>query len=222
MATFLNTLNESEQAEIKKAILAVYPNLGMDGLNAMINALEVGGVQFAAIKGYQSEISNGTETADALINIGAAYENMKKKDINIYENFDVNTVNVDNFNYQTIDTGGISLEKYKEAVNAALPIALAELIESAKKPKTRDTSSDIYLTRVLIFNTNTQKLALFGQRINKTVIQEGTFKVVKSAPKTIAKKLIEKAAKGRTATLGRFVVDNMQRAKINNGELVFE
>ena len=42
----------------------------------------------------------------------------------------------------------------------------------------------------------------------KTIETEGTFKVVKSAPKTIAKKLIEKQMQGKTQALRRFAIDN--------------
>lgn len=189
------------------SILNAYGNLNLKQVELLISATnEIGGVSAVSIKGYSSDVSQNSEVANQLINVGASYQNMLAKDDNIYANFDVANVDVNSFNYETIDTAKLTLEQFKAEVKNQLPIALAEL--NAPK-KSIDTSADIWLNKALVFNLNTMRLSIRGMQMHKAVEVKGTFKVVKSAPKTIAKKLIEKQAKGRSATLRRFAIDNL-------------
>lgn len=198
-------------------ICANYHNLNEQQIQALINATnEIGGCSMVAIKDYSSDKSNNTEIANQLINVGASYQNMIKKDGNIYANFDINTVDVDKFNYATIDTGKLTLQQFKQAVKEQLPIALTEL----QAPKKSKETNDIYLNKALVFNLTTMRLSVIGQQINKKVEIKGEFKVVKSAPKTIAKRLIEKQANGRTQTLRRFALDNVIKEIRLNGETI--
>ena len=194
----------------EKAILAIlnaYGNLNLKQVELLINATnEIGGVSAVSIKGYSSDKSGNTEVANQLINVGASYQNMLAKDSNIYANFDVATIDIDKFDYSTIDTGKLTLAEFKTEVKNQLAVALAEL--NAPK-KSIDTSADIWLNKALVFNLNTLRLSIRGMQMNKSVEVKGEFKIVKSAPKTIAKKLIEKQAKGRSATLRRFAIDNL-------------
>ena len=204
--TNTNTHTENRQSAIL-AILNAYGNLDITQIELLIKATnEIGGVSAVSIKGYSSDISQNSEIANQLINVGANYENMLTKDSNIYANFDVDSVDVDKFDYSTIDTAKLTLDEFKQAVKGQLSIALNEL--QAPK-KTNDTSADIWLNKALVFNLNTMRLSIRGMQMSKSVEVKGTFKVVKSAPKTIAKKLIEKQAKGRSATLRRFAIDNL-------------
>ena len=189
------------------SILNAYGNLNLKQVELLISATnEIGGVSAVSIKGYSSDVSQNSEVANQLINVGASYQNMLAKDDNIYANFDVANVDINSFNYETIDTAKLTLEQFKAEVKNQLPIALAEL--NAPK-KSIDTSADIWLNKALVFNLNTMRLSIRGMQMHKAVEVKGTFKVVKSAPKTIAKKLIEKQAKGRSATLRRFAIDNL-------------
>jgi len=201
-----NTAQTNKEKAIV-AILTAYSNLNIGQINNLIAATNgIKGVSFVSIKGYSSDKSNNTEIANQLVNIGASYANMLTKDNNIYANFDVTSVNVDKFDYSTIDTAGLTLDEFKAAVKEALPIALDELNQPKAK---KDTSADIWLNKAVVFNLNTLRLAIFGQSVNKVVETKGTFKVVKSAPKTIAKRLIEKQAQGKAQTLRRFTIDNL-------------
>jgi hypothetical protein len=189
------------------AILNAYGNLNLKQVELLISATnEIGGVSFVSVNGYSSDKSSNTEVANQLINVGASYGNMLTKDSDIYANFDLSKVEVDKFNYETIDTNGLTLEQFKQAVKEALPTALEELNQPKAK---KDTSNDIWLNKALVFNFNTMRLGIFGQSVNKVVETKGSFKVVKSAPKTIAKRLIEKQAKGKAQTLRRFAIDNL-------------
>lgn len=215
----METLNRKEQAIL--AILESYPNLTVVKIVQLIEQTnEIGGCSFVSLKGYSSEKSNGTELADYLVNVGASYKNMVKKDVDIYANFDLSTVDVDKFDYSTIDTKKLTLEQFKQAVKEALPIALDELQQPKAK---RDTSADFWLNKVLVFNFNTNKLRLMGQSINKTTQVKGEFKVVASAPKTIAKRLIEKQANSRSASLRGFTIENfVGSVKVNGETLLIE
>jgi hypothetical protein len=111
---------------------------------------------------------------------------------------------VNEFNYKFIDTGLLSLPEFKQAVKECLPQALEEL---KKEPKPRK-SNDIKINSILVFNTNTLKLSIVGKSENKTVETEGDFKIVKSKPLSVAKKLIRQQSKGKTPSLRRFAIDN--------------
>lgn len=210
------TQTNKEKAII--AILQAYSNLNIDQINALINATNsIKGVSFVSIKGYSSDKSNNTEQANQVVNIGASYANMLAKDENIYATFDVTSVDVDKFDYSTIDTGKLTQAEFKAAVKEALPVALAELNEPKQK---KDTSADIWLNKAVVFNLNTLRLAIFGQSVSKVVETKGEFKVVKSAPKTVAKRLIEKQAKGRAQTLRRFAIDNLVGSVTLKGDTI--
>lgn len=209
-----------ETLNLKNTILqiaSVYNNLNESQIQKLIESTNlINGVSFVKIENYSSDKSNNTEIANQLINIGASYQNMIKKDTNIYANFDVNTVDVDKFNYSTIDTGKLTLEQFKQAVKENLEIALTEL----QAPKKSKETNDVYLNKALVFNLTTMRLSIIGQQINKVVETKGEFKIVKSSPKTIAKRLIEKQAKGRTQTLRRFALDNVIKEIRLNGETI--
>jgi hypothetical protein len=197
---------ETTQKQTIISILAMYNGLNEQKLNKLIEATNgITGVSFVSINGYSSDKSNHTEVANQVVNIGAAYANMIKKDSDIYANFDLNSVDVEFFNYESIDTGKLSIDEFKKAVKENLSIALDEL----KQPKAKKESNDIWFNKVLCYNTTTMRLSILGQSIKKVVEKQGEFKKVKSAPKTIAKRLVEKQAKGRTASLRRFALDNL-------------
>jgi hypothetical protein len=193
------------QTAIEKAV-AVYGNAVL----ALIEATSKIGVTFCSIKNYKSDFSGNTENSNHLVNIGVRYENILAKDENIYQNFDVNSIDVNNFNYNSIDLAGLSLEQFKAAVKLALPTALAEL----QQPKKERQSNDVYLSKVVVFNVSTERLSILGQSVTKTVTEKGEFKKVKSAPKTIAKRLIEFAAKPKSNDIRRFAIDNLEAVKL--------
>jgi len=209
--------NKNEQNSMLNVVLAAYPNLGLNNLKILIKLTEVNKSQFAHIADYQSDKSNGTETASHLINVAASYANMVTKDTISLNNFDVKTVDVNDFNYLTIDMGDLTIEQFKAAVSENLTVALIEM----QAPKAhKNTDATIAFNKVLFFNTNTNNLSIKGQSVNKTVSVQGDFKIVKSAPKTIAKKLIEKMINSRTASLRTFNLPNiMSRVSINGVKL---
>lgn len=226
-----NELSKGEQNTILGTILEAYKGLTLNNLKILIKLTEVNGCSFVNIKDYCSEKSGNTEVADALINVGASYANMLAKDVVKFETLDLNEIDVNKFDYRKLNVGEpfdfeaetqseeykTALESFKTAVVAALPVALMEL-QGAKK--TIDTSADIALNKVLFFNMNTLNLAIKGQIVNKSVKVEGSFKIVKSAPKTIAKQLINNFVNSRAASLRRYNLSNIiTRINVNGIQL---
>jgi hypothetical protein len=193
-----------EMQGIKNEILKYYSNLNEQNLLKLVELTNKQNIGFVSVKGYSSELSKGTEIANQLINVGMIYKNAIEKDNVTLANIDLSTIDVNKFDYRYINTDGLTIDKFKQAVKDSLPLALEEL----KQPKAPRKSNDVYINKMLVFNTNTLKLSIIGKSEAKTIETEGTFKVVKSAPKTIAKKLIEKQMQGKTQALRRFAIDN--------------
>lgn len=194
-------------------ILSIYPNLNLEAIEALIDATaNIGGVSFIAIKGYSSDKSDNTELRDYVFNIGANYINMIKSDLQRLQDFDVTTVNIADHahRFETVDFAklGVTVEEYTEQVRTALSLALAEMIEAKLNPKGR-TSNVINLTRMLGFNTNTQRLSIFGQAISSKVTKEGEYKKTGKAAKTMAKEIITKAAGLRSGLIKTLCLDNV-------------
>lgn len=221
-----NKLSKIEQKNIFSEILTTYVGLSLSTLELLIEKTSVKKVQFVKINGYQSASSNGTETADQLINVGASYENMLDKDADLFKDVDLSEINVDNYKYQFVNMNGLTLDEYKQAVVNALPLALIEL-QSDKKEKENDTSSSIdtsatiKLNSTLFFNRNTRNLNIFGMQVYKKVTERGEVKIVKKAPKTVAKEIIKKSVNSRASKLRTFTIQNIVTSvKINGSELL--
>lgn len=203
----MTQISDSEnRKKLVLLILSAYTSLTIKDVEKLIELTSgITGVSFVNISGYNSDKSDHTEIANFKVNFGISYQKMLEKDSISIDNVDISAIDVDNFNYSSIDTNGMTLENFKKAVKSALPEALAEM----KMPKKEKESNDVWLNKGLIFNTNTLRLSIFGQCINKeTVVKSEEFKLVKSAPKTIAKKLIGNAMNKKTDSLRRFALDN--------------
>lgn len=174
------------------------------------------GAKFATIGQYVSNVSNQTEMSKHTILLNFSYENMRKDDKETLKNFNVLNVDVNNWNYDSIDLNGVSLNDYKNEVRNQLNVALYEI----NNPKTRSVeNNDQKINDILVFNWNTEKLSILGQSVKKEVILEGDFKKVKSAPKTIAKNLIMSQAKLRVNKYRRFLIDNLSDVKLQGETL---
>ncbi|MSW53417.1 MAG: hypothetical protein F2817_21325 [Actinobacteria bacterium] len=213
----------NEKELIEKAILSIQEVYGVSResvqrLMELTNGNEK--VRFVSIKGYNSDKSLNTEVADQVVNINANYGNMLDKDAltlnNVVLKRDVEPL-IATWDYEgKYDLNGVSVADFKKQVKEALEIALQEL----RNPKTGSReSNDIWLNKALAFNTNTLRLSVFGASISKTVKQEGVYKKVKSAPKTVAKQIIQKAVEPRTAQIRRFTMDNLSIMKMDGETL---
>ena len=95
---------------------------------------------------------------------------------------------------------------YKNEVRNCLNNALYEINNPKKIER---VNNDEYLNDMLVFNWNTERLSIIGQGVKKETIVEGEYKKVKSAPLTIAKKLIKKQSNLRVDKYKRFAIDNL-------------
>lgn len=213
---------QQQKALIEKAIVGIMEAYGISRLDVerLIELTnENSRVRFVSLRGYNSDKSLNTEVANQIVNINASYGNMLEKDAltlnNVVLGRDVVPM-VETWDYERYDLNGVSVEDFKKQVKEALEMALFEL----RNPKTGTReSNDIWLNKALVFNTNTLRLSLFGSSISKEVVQEGVFKKVKSAPKTVAKQIIQKAVEPRTSKLRRFTIDNLNGMKIDGETL---
>lgn len=173
------------------------------------------GARFASLKGYRSDKSDQTESADHSVILGFSYANMKEADKEVLKSFDLSIVNVDTFNYNKIDTKGKSLEQFKAEVKESLSSALEEMkTPSTKAPK---ESNDVWINDILVFNRNTKRLSIVGKGMNKKVTEVGEYKKVASAPKTIAKELIRYNLKSNGYR--RFAIDNLNMVNLQGETL---
>lgn len=122
----------------------------------------------------------------------------------------IGAIDVERFHYDRINfekKGYATLEDYKVAVAEALETALQEM----REPKQgKGESNDIWLNKVLVFNTNTQRLSIVGEEVKKVVVEQGEFKKVASDPKTTAKNIIRKQLDFRSDKYRRFAIDNIE------------
>ena len=209
-----NTQNQQVMVDIIK----VYSNLNEKILNELIEKTNQYGLGYLKINGYKYDVSNGTETANQLINIGMNYEKAVEKSLVTYDNVDLSKINIDKHDYSTINTNGLSLSDYKQAVKNSLELALTEL-KKAPKPK---TTNDVYLNKVLVFNYTTLKLSIVGKSESKTVEVKGDFNVTKKAPLTLAKEFIKRECKAPTNSMRRFKVDNISNVKFSGNTIELE
>ena len=202
-------------------IAAQFHNGNVEVIHQLIEATNpLKGCKFVSMSGYSSDASENTEVANHVVNFGFNYENMKESDISLLGAVVLSSIDVDQYNYQLVNPGVLTLDEYKRAVRAELPTAFAELVEAATKttPSTRE-NNDFYLNKVLVYNTKTLSLSVIGQGVSKNIIIEGEQKIVKKGAKTVAKELIKKAAKLRTNTYRRFKIANLSTLKIS-GETI--
>lgn len=208
----------TEIQDVMASIIEVYTNLSKETLHELIEKTNEYGLGYFKINGYKSDISNGTETANQLINIGMNYKNAVEKSLVTFENVDLSKIDIEKYDYSTIDTKGLSLSDYKKEVKDSLELALSEL-KKAPKPK---TTNDVYLNKVLVFNYTTQKLSIVGKSEDKQVEVKGEFNTTKKAPLTVAKELIKNQCKAKTNSMRRFKVDNITNVKFAGDTIILE
>jgi hypothetical protein len=156
----------------------------------------VTGVSFVSIRytNKSGEVSNN------LINIGASYENAKRKDITYLENIDT------------------TAHEFKSAPDL-IESARVALIEAFLKPDENRSNGqkDAYTQIVpgVKVHNETGLLYVYGYREQKTVLVKGEYKTVKSAALTIAKNELRKLLKTGKFTQYSLELGNTIKA---NGE----
>ena len=167
------------------------------------------GARFARLNKYRSDKSDNTELASHTLLLNFNYANMLADEKEKLKAVNIEAIDVERFNYEGVDyaSQGYDLASYKQAVREALENALAEM-KAPKKAK--DTSNDVWLNKILVFNVGTRRLSMVGEEVKKAVVQSGEYKKVASVPNTIAKALIRKQLDFRTDKYRRFTIDNFE------------
>jgi hypothetical protein len=161
------------------------------------------GVSFCSVKNYTNEQG---EVANHLFNIGASYENAKKKDIEFLTNLDVTTM------------------EWQSAM-ADVIVAKQQLISSLEKPDVvrSKAQKDAYfhLNNGLKVHCETGEIYVYGMRVNKTIIKAVEYKETKSSALTIAKNELRKLMKSAKYRQFKFQLNGMS-IKASGEEITFE
>lgn len=171
-------------------------------LQILIETLSKVKIGLIAINRYENLDS---EKSKRRINIGFSYENLKKQDLATLQ-------------------GGVQYISSEKYTKADWDLAVAELIQSIIAPneKRSQAQSDAYLNMTengaVQYCYNTEKLYITGLELSgsKVVLEQGTKKVVKSAPKTIAKNVIRREYL-KQSLIRRFIVNEIG-AVVTRGE----
>lgn len=152
--------------------------MNQDNLQKLIDILNTMQIGLIAVNNY---VNIDGEKSKRRINIGFSWDNLKKKDL------------------ETLRAGVEYIPSVKYT-QADWNIGVAELIQSIVNPSEARSKgqTDAYLMMTangaVRYNYNTQELYIMGLELDgsKKVVEEGTKKNVKSAPKTIAKNVIRR------------------------------
>jgi hypothetical protein len=174
------------------------------------------GAKFIAINGYESKETK--EIANYVILTNIKVNNAKQKDLETLQNCGSETLKV---------------IKRNTAKNIALDIyslAYSEMLESANKNLNSDFSQRSnqsqaqtvayeHITDAIKVCKTTDEVHIFGMIDQKKVIVEGTYKVVNSSDKTLAKKAITKQLNLRAGKFRTFVLTGASEVKMEGETL---
>ena len=165
----------------------------IENLNRAISKSPTG-VSMVSIKGYTNTYG---EVSNNIVNIGASLDNAKVKDIQSLK-------------------GKIGTTDIEEQ-------ARLELIKSLETPHANRSRGQIeaytIITKGLKVHNETGEIYVFGLRMKKEVIEEGTYPSVNSRALTIAKNVLRKDLKSSKFT--QFKISEMGEIKIAGEEISF-
>jgi hypothetical protein len=168
--------------------------------NAVFGSLT--GVSFFSIRNYTNKFG---ETSNQLINVGINYVKSKLEDIELLRKLDVTTLT-------DFKSSKLELEKARVA-----------LILAFEKPNENisNAQQDAYtiIAPGIKVHNETGKLYIYGYRVNKTVLVEGDYPIVKSKVETIAKNELRGLLKTDKFVNFSIEVGNELRAKGETIEL---
>lgn len=168
------------------------------------------GAKIIAINNYLSEKSG--ELANHRINVNISVQEAKRKDFaslkSVTDN-DLKDINI---------ASGIAID--------ILKVSLSEMLTSAEKNLStelsdRTTQSQaqtlayIPLAKGVKLNPETMAVYIFGQIIDKKILEKGEYKVVNSSDKTLGKKAITKHLDLRAGKFRTFILGNADSLKVS-------
>ena len=136
------------------------------------------GVTFFGIKNYTNSYG---EVSNVVINIGASFDNAKKKDIVYLESLDVNTI--------------INSDIDKTLLEQARTALLQSLVNPNENRSNAQIDAYTRINNAIKVHNENGTIYIFGFSVNKEVLVEGVYPIVNSRPLTIAKQAIQKGMK---------------------------
>lgn len=150
---------------------------------------ELKGAKFVGINNYTN--SKG-EVSNQIINCNVSITNAKKADLETLKNFPASKLN------EIAKKVGASKEDALQAIEEMTIAAeknLSKHMEERTKSSQAQTDAYESLGKGIKFHKETGDIYITGFANNKTVLVEGEYKKVNSAPKTLVKKEITKGLK---------------------------
>lgn len=177
--------------------------------------LNKNGARLINLNHYESVTSG--EIADHKINTGADVMKAKKGDLKRIQRASESDL------LAVSDKTGIALDIVKMALAEMLESAtknVSPVLEDRTKQSQGQTNNYVFLAPSVKFDPETETLYIFGQAIKKSnIVKEGTYKEVKSAPKTIAKNVLKKQLRLRTDKFRNFIVKNVKSVTMNGKQV---
>ncbi len=174
------------------------------------------GAKFISVNNYIAKTSG--EIANHVVNVNISVLNAKRKDLQTLKECSADVLALIAVNSK------IALETLKQALQEMIASSAKNLSakkEDRSKQSQAQTDAYIFLTPAIRLHKESFEVSVFGQAINKTVIQEGEYddKKVNSSDKTIAKKLITKHLNLRAGKYRNYVLGHVDNLKVS-GEVI--
>jgi hypothetical protein len=163
------------------------------GIKTLVAVKTIKGTSFVSVRNYENkegEVSNQTFL------VGIDYAKLLKNDFETLKAFDIKPLLADH-------SKEVVMKAYEELLTSlAKRTASEEDKEELRKANDStmnrsDAQSDAYVHIAKGLKAQGTDLYVYGLRVKKTVLVEGTYKEVKSQEKTIVKNKIKKLAKLR-------------------------
>ena len=184
----------------------------LKGIKAIVTAKTIKGTSFVGIRGYENskgEVSNQT------LLVGYNYVTMLKNDFETLKKVDIITV-IAKYGKEVATTA------YSELLTSLAKLTATEQEKEQLKKQNDSTinrsngQTDAFTTlaKGIKQHNETGKIYVTGLCVAKTVIVEGTYKVVNSRAKTLAKKDIKKLANLKNDKIRRFTFNSINELKL--------
>jgi hypothetical protein len=168
------------------------------------------GAKFISINKYFSDTSK--ELANYVLNVNISIEEAKKKDFDSLKSITDNDLK--------------DISKVSDIAIEVLKVSLSEMLTSAEKNLSTDitersnqsqaqTNAYIPLAKGVKLNPETMAIYIFGQIIDKKILEKGEYKTVKSSDKTLGKKAITKHLDLRAGKFRTFILGNADSLKVS-------
>jgi hypothetical protein len=171
------------------------------------------GCKFIAVNGYKNSAG---EIANHNVNVNINVYNVKVSDFESLSACDEAKL------ISIADSTKISLDICKTALNEMLLSAeknLSANFDEHTAQSKGQTDAYIKITNAIRLHKETLAIHIFGMRIAKKIIVEGTYKTVKSSDKTLAKKAITKALDLRAGKFRDYILLEAEAVKISGDEI---